>query len=679
MKPAVLIVDDSLTVRMDLGDAFSEAGFTTTLCATLADARHALARSAFELVILDVQLPDGDGVEFLKEIKTTAMATPVMLLSTEAEVHDRIRGLTTGADEYVGKPYDRTYVIARGRELLRKNVVEAQAGKRSILVIDDSMTLREQLKAALIAEGYDAITAATGEDGLRLAFAMRPHAIIVDGQLPGIDGATVIRRIRADAVLRRTPCILLTGSEANSSELQALDSGADAYLRKEEDAGVVLARLRAIFRSAAPLDSGSAASSLLGPKKILAVDDSLTYLNAVAAQLRQEGYDVVLAHSGEEALELLGVQMVDCILLDLIMPGLSGQETCRRIKSTPAWRDIPLIMHTAKDDREAMIEGINAGADDYIAKSSEFEVLRARLRAQLRRKQFEDENRHIREQLQLREIEAASARAAREVADVRAQLLADLQQINLELVQTQSELEEKNHRIEEINQELESFSYSVAHDLRAPLRSIDGFSQALAEDYASLLDDDGKKYLRFVRESAQQMGQLIDDLLTLARVTRSELALESVDLSTLVQRQASRLARQQPDRRVEIVIRPDLHVDGDARLLAVVVDNLLGNAWKFTGKSAAARIEFGATDKDGRLAYFMRDNGAGFDMAFASKLFGVFQRLHSTSEFEGTGVGLATVKRIVARHGGRVWAEAAVGAGATFYFTIGDKDHGGGA
>jgi light-regulated signal transduction histidine kinase (bacteriophytochrome) len=350
-------------------------------------------------------------------------------------------------------------------------------------------------------------------------------------------------------------------------------------------------------------------------------------------------------------MELLAMQKVDCILLDMIMPGLGGQETCRRIKSTTAWRDIPLILHTAKDERGSMIAGINAGADDYIAKSDEFEVLRARLRAQLRRKQFEDENRSIREQLLHKELEAAEANAARELAEIRAKLLSDLK---------------------EVNTELESFSYSVAHDLRAPLRSIDGFCQALLEDYEPNLDETGKKYLHFVRDAAQHMALLIDDLLTLSRVTRSELVQEAIDLSALARASVARLERSYPERKVNITIQEGLKAAGDARLLSVVFDNLFGNAWKFTGKRQDPRVEFGATVQGAHSTYYVRDNGAGFDMAFTGKLFGVFQRLHSTAEFEGTGIGLATVQRILRRHSGRVWAEGAVDAGATIFFTLGD-------
>jgi len=412
VKPTVLIVDDSLTVRMDLNGALESAGFVTTLCATLAEARQALSRDSFGLVILDVLLPDGDGIAFLREMKgaTATAKVPVMLLSSEAEVRNRVRGLKTGAHEYVGKPYDQAYVVARARELLRQQGFESRTSRSTtVLLIDDSPTFREQLKSTLESAGYEVLTAGTGEDGLRLAVSERPVAIVVDGILPGIDGATVIRRIRADAILRRTPCILLTASEEQSGEISALDAGADDYVRKEEDAQIILARLAAIIRTAKAPSVAGPATSMLDPKRILAVDDSLTYLEEVATRLRMEGYDVVTARSGEEAIELLSVQIVDCILLDLVMPGLSGHETCRRIKSSKQWRDIPLIMHTAQEGQGAFIEGMNAGADDYTAKSNDIQVLCARVRAQMRRKQFEDENRNIREQFLQKEMESAAA------------------------------------------------------------------------------------------------------------------------------------------------------------------------------------------------------------------------------------------------------------------------------
>ncbi len=540
MNETVLVVDDSLTVRMDLVSAFETAGFRCIPCASLAEARAALAESAVDLVVLDMLLPDGEGTELLEEIRGNEQTAdaPILMLSTEAEVKDRIRGLQTGADEYVGKPYDTLYVVSRARELMRRNS-DKVAHKPTVLVIDDSLTFRESLRDALEKDGYTTLMAGTGEAGLRIAADRRPGAILVDGELPGIDGPTVIRHIRIDTALRNIPCLLLTASDDRGAELRALDAGADAFVRKDQDVEVILTRLAAVLRSATLSVSNELTSSLLGPKKILAVDDSQTYLHELSDALRVEGYDVVLAHSGEEALEMLAVQSVDCILLDLMMPGIGGKETCRRIKSAPVVRDIPLIMLTALEDRAAMIEGLTAGADDYISKSSEMEVLKARVRAQIRRKQFEDENRRIREELLHKELEATEARAARELAETRAELV--------------SELERKN-------KELEAFSYSVSHDLRAPLRAIDGFSKILLEDFGSELQGQAKTYLDNVCKSAQRMGELIEGMLDLSRVGRAEMTRVRVDLSEVARAVVAELRHNHPEREVHCEIEDGLTV-----------------------------------------------------------------------------------------------------------------------
>lgn len=243
----------------------------------------------------------------------------------------------------------------------------------------------------------------------------------------------------------------------------------------------------------------------------------------------------------------------------------------------------------------------------------------------------------------------------------------EIRRLNSELEQR---VNERTIQLSAINQELEAFSYSVSHDLRAPLRSIDGFSQALLEEYGGELDTQGSDYLKRVRDATQHMGQIIDDLLKLSRMTRSEMTAEEVNLSENVRAITVKLRESEPQRQVEFIIEENLVALGDERLLRVALENLLGNAWKFTGKQHNAVIEFGMTTCGGRSAYFVRDNGAGFDMAYADKLFNPFQRLHSDHQFPGTGIGLATVKRIVNRHAGRVWAEGEPEQGATFYFTL---------
>jgi PAS domain S-box-containing protein len=255
-------------------------------------------------------------------------------------------------------------------------------------------------------------------------------------------------------------------------------------------------------------------------------------------------------------------------------------------------------------------------------------------------------------------------------ADVteRKQAEEKINQLNLKLEQR---VFERTVQLETANKELEAFSYSVSHDLRAPLRGIDGWSQALLEDYGDCLDEQGHQYIDRVRSETQHMGHLIDDMLQLSRLTRIEMVTGQVELSALAQTIVERLKRDEPHRKVDFDIQTGIITEGDSHLLEAALANLLENAFKFTAKRADARIEFGETELEGRRVFFLRDNGAGFDMTYAQKLFGAFQRMHKASEFPGTGVGLATVQRIIHRHGGRVWAESKVGLGATFYFTLG--------
>jgi light-regulated signal transduction histidine kinase (bacteriophytochrome) len=245
---------------------------------------------------------------------------------------------------------------------------------------------------------------------------------------------------------------------------------------------------------------------------------------------------------------------------------------------------------------------------------------------------------------------------------------------NAELLRVNTALTCEREAVLAVNHELEAFSYSVSHDLRAPIRAVAGFSAILQDEQTGPLNEEQSDYVQCIRDSASTMNRLVDDLLELSRVTRAAVVRARVDLTALAREVVGKLQNADPEREVEVQVEEALLVDADPGLLRVVVANLLGNAWKFTSKRRKAQIELGVTKEERTgTVYFVRDDGAGFDMAHASRLFGAFQRLHSTSEFEGTGVGLATVQRVIRRHGGRIWAESQPGQGATFYFTLGEE------
>ena len=681
MAPVVLIVDDSLTVRMDLSEAFAAAGFRTVLAASVAEARLCLQREPVAIAILDVILPDEDGIQLLREIRAVQRVDSpfVLVLSSEADVRDRVRGLRVGADDYVGKPYDTRYIIARARELLRARFPsEAGNPQQTILIIDDSPTFRAELAAALELANYAVVTAADGEEGLRVADSVRPTAILVDNVMPGIDGGSVIRRIRLDTALRATPCVLLTASDDRGAELRALDAGADAFVRKD-DLEVVLARISAVLRGTS-LDPVRAAS-LLGPKRILAVDDSPTYLHELLAVLGGEGYDVVPARSGDEGVEFLATQKFDCILLDLVMPGRDGIETCRRIKASPLHRDIPLIMLTAAEDRQAMIDALGAGADDFISKSSALDVLKARVRAQLRRKQFEDEHRGVREKLLQSQMEAAEARAARELAETRAKLVEALELKNQELMGAYRELQTAQARLVQSAKlaSLGELVAGVAHEINNPLAfvishlstvrrgaaKIDASVRAALPEGQLQIWQRAQDRLSEMDGGLTRMRDLVLKLRTFSRLDEGERKV--VSIRECVESLLTILGHRYKER-IEVLTHygePDL-VECYPSLLTQAIMNLVGNSIDAIGARGTIEITTGASGES--FVVVVSDTGTGIPESVRDKILDPFFTTKPVGQ--GTGLGLSITYSIVRKHGGSIEFRGREGGGTEAVITI---------
>jgi signal transduction histidine kinase len=372
-------------------------------------------------------------------------------------------------------------------------------------------------------------------------------------------------------------------------------------------------------------------STAVAPPRILIVDDEAVLMKALCETLNHEGYVTTGFTSAEKALALLRAEEFEVILTDLMMPEMDGIAFLRSAQKIDP--NLVGIIMTGQGTITSAVEAMKAGAFDYIQKPFKVSL----------------------------------------ILPVLARALA-MRRLRLENTALHRRVQERTTELEAANQELEAFSYSVSHDLRAPLRAICGFSGMLVEDYSAQLPDDANELLNKVSSNASRMSQLIDDLLRFSRLSMQPLAKEQVNITAIVHMVLEQMRTEQPDQNVQVKTCDLPYCYADSSLLKQVLINLLSNAFKYTRSNKNPVVEVGWQPQEGDVIYFVRDNGVGFDMEYAEKLFGVFQRLHRADEFEGTGVGLSIAQRIIRRHGGRIWAEAEVGKGATFYFTLTPKE-----
>jgi len=377
------------------------------------------------------------------------------------------------------------------------------------------------------------------------------------------------------------------------------------------------------------------------------VDDELLLYHGITERGERLGTVYLRANLDRTARALRYAAVVGAVLVGALLLGLFGSSLMRRSISQPLM-EMAEVAQAVTQRRDYSLRAVKRSSDEIGQLTDAINQMLAQT------------------ERSAGELQRANERLLSEIME-HLHARDEVSALNATLEQR---VTERTQQLEMSNKELQSFSYSVSHDLRTPLRAIEGFSSALLRNHASQLDGRGQDYLQRVRAATQRMSLLIDDLLSLARTTRAEMKRRDIDLSELAQKSARELQEAHPERQVNFIIEPELKADADPQLIRVVLDNLLGNAAKFSGKKPDARVEFGRTLHNGADTYFVRDNGVGFDMNYAGKLFGVFQRLHSSAEFEGTGIGLANVHRVIARHGGTIWADSEPGRGATFFFTL---------
>ncbi len=591
----------------------------------------------------------------------------------------------------------------------------------TILIVDDRPLNRQFLVTLLGYGGHTLLEAADGQEALRVVMEYRPDLVISDLVMPIMDGQELIRRLRADPEVADTPIIFYTATY-RESDAQAIGIawGVRRVLRKPCEPEVMLAAVEDALKARYPY-GGRSGSSDDKPPMPQALDLPLAKMldrtggaSAGAAQpslrlaaLIELGVELgtrrdipsLLQVFCRRAHECLGARYTALGIVDehrpdrlqhFIVQGMD-RETQERLGEVPARNGfLERALSQRAPTRLAGLDGdpVQLGLPAshppvrsflLVPVSSTFHTYGwVYFADRIETAAFGEDDERIASTiatqlavayenlLLLEEVQVHAAQLRQEAAE-RLRAEEEVRRLNAELEQR---VRERTAELAEANRELETFSYSVSHDLRTPLRGIDGYSAALLEDYGQKLDEQAHHYLGQIRDASARMAMIIDDLLDLSRVTRAPLRKAPVSLTELAQRVVAELCKREPSRKVAVDIAEGLTAHGDAHLLAIALENLLGNAWKFTAKHSEPQIAFGQEKEENKTVFHVRDNGAGFDMAYADKLFAPFQRLHGASEFEGTGIGLVTVHRIITRHGGHIWAQAAVNEGATVYFTL---------
>ena len=709
-KDKILIVDDQPENIWPLTQHL-QSGFDVLCAATGKEALEiAFSENRPDLILLDIMMPEMDGYAVCEKLKADERSReiPVIFLTGKTEDPEQVKGLGLGAQDYITKPFSLPVVTARiqsvlnlkkemdrrqllkaqlealnrqmehqvlqkqreleaAREALKqyedkwsrlfKETAEAKATKR-ILVVDDNPENVHILVNNLQSQ-YEVICTTSGKEALEIAFSDdRPDIILLDIMMPDMDGFEVCSRLKANAETWSIPVIFITALGQEVDETRGLNLGAVDFITKPFSTPVAKARIEAHLRLKAEMDHRISLA-----RKLEDLNENLeTRIQTKTSALEQAHEDLKTSESKyrgiyENAIEGIFQTTPEGRFLDA-SPSLArhlGYDSPQELVATIT--DAAHQLYFRPQDRKIVLQALAQKGE-----ISGFET------------QFKKKNGEVIWGM-------ASVKAVRDensgesyfqgfVVDVteRKRAEADIRRLNQELEQR---VVDRTVQLEAANKELEAFAYSVSHDLRAPLRHIDGYMELLQKKVENVLDEQGRHYMDTISGAATKMGRLIDDLLSFSRMGRHALAVRPVALKKLVDEIIQELMPDIAGRRIDWRIGDLPSVSGDEAMLRMALDNLIANAVKFTRTRKQARIEIGAQPIQGtEVVIFVRDNGVGFDMTYVDRLFGVFQRLHLEEEFEGTGIGLANVRRIVARHGGRTWAEGEPDQGATFFFSL---------
>ncbi len=548
--------------------------------------------------------------------------------------------------------------------------------KPTILVIEDNPTTRKLFCVALETENYQVLEAEDAKTALALCRQQKPDLILQDLILPDMDGLELNRQLRLIPQIAEIPILAVSGFLNCMEEAIEKNSGFTAYLLKPVEITHLLEAIQTYLPTSTPAHKNQTLKTVGYPQRHALQSAQIALINCVAHTLiHNANIEDALKEVLNSCLDAAGIARAAFYLLkedNFILQQAIGYPTLEK-KQLDNFFGQPQLLSQIQTKRTSIAippsENSDAIGKAFLKATSVTSALIIPLLS----------GEHFLGVLFLGsnsiditrgDIHVFTQSLASQIAQAIA-LATAFQRIRNSESKLEQTVKERTQQLQTTNKELESFSYSVSHDLRAPLRSIDGFSQLLEKNYSNQLDSDGKDYLIRIHHSVDQMGQLIDGLLKLSQVTRAELVHQNVNLTNEVDGICKELKEREPLRQVEFTIAANINTSGDPQLLRIMLENLLNNAWKFTAKQPVALIEFGTTTlPNNKKAFYVRDNGVGFDMANSNKLFCAFQRLHSMKDFPGHGIGLATVARIIHRHGGEIWATSAVNQGATFYFVL---------